>query len=184
MLRIRELRKSSIAKYAGKSIRIFTFRRTQLNGHYFTWNSWPNFIPFPICGIWFYGRYAHEIGIIVFVSHYLSSRASNAGAGMRSDYSEEAVGSVPRSSSNDRDVRIADNAVRKTRHEFFMSHLAPKNSATNPKTFGQIDKKLMTQRCVYRLLYTSNLYLIMIRKFDDLSSIVKFPLKTKKIYEL
>lgn len=26
------------------------------------------------------------------------SRASNAGAGMRSDYSEEAVGSVPRSS--------------------------------------------------------------------------------------
>lgn len=146
-------------------IRILTFRRIRLNRHYFTRNSWSDFIPFPICGIWFYGRYAHEIGIIVFVSHYLSSRASNAGAGMRSDYSEEAVGSVPRSLRNDRDVRIADNAARKTRHEFFMSHLAPKNSATNPKTFGQINKKIMTQMCLSVITYLT--YLIVIHEFDD-----------------
>lgn len=40
--------------------------------HYFTSDSRPAFIPLPICGIWFRGRYAREIGIIAFVSHYIT----------------------------------------------------------------------------------------------------------------
>lgn len=114
----------------------------ETSGHYFTSDSRSDFIPFPICGIWFCRRYAHEIGIIVFVSHYLSrgraTPAQECGPIIRrkpKDLSQDL--------GNDRDVRIADNVARKTCHEFFMLSFTPKNSATNSKTFGQIDKKLM-----------------------------------------
>lgn len=61
---------------------------------------------------------------------------------MRSDYSEEAVGSVPRSLRNDRDVRIADNAAQKTRHEFFMSHLRTEKLCDESENFRSDQQKI------------------------------------------
>jgi len=87
-------------------------------------------------------RYAHEIGIIVFVSHYLSREqatlAQECGPIIRRKPKD-----LFQDLSNDRDVRIADNVARKTCHEFFMLSLAPKNSETNPKIFEKTNKKLM-----------------------------------------
>jgi len=126
------------------SIRICFVQFDETSGHYFMSDAQSDFIPFPICGIWFCARYAHEIGIIVFVSHYLSrgraTPAQECGPIIRrkpKDLSQDL--------GNDRDVRIVDNVARKTRHEFFMLSLTPKNCDESENFRPNTDKKSMTR---------------------------------------
>lgn len=93
--------------YNNVNISLYSILNNMYWIYYFMSDVRLNFIPFPICGIWFYGRYAHEIGIIMFVSHYLSCE--------RATLAEECGPIIRRKPEdpsqdlgNDRDVSIAD----------------------------------------------------------------------------
>lgn len=108
-------------------------------------------------------RYAHEIGIIVFVSHYLSrgraTLAHECGPIIRrkpKDLSQDL--------GNDRDVRIADNVARKTCHEFFMLSFARK-TLRRIRKFSNKPTKSWWRGYLMAIMF--DIYLIVIYKRDD-----------------
>lgn len=128
--------------------------------YYFTSDSWPGFIPFPICGISFHERYAHDRHNRVCFALSIS-RTSNVGnVGMQSDYSVEARGFVPDSLGNDRDIRIAGK--RHSKNSSWILHVA--HLAT--KLFEQSNWQKIWWRG-YLIAIISNIYLAMIQKCDN-----------------